>query len=129
MWENTFILNNKSNEYDKIIQIIAKNKIYNEFLEYLKNQWFQYFKKNDLLDYQNVSKSFRSNSFIENYNGRIKRLLGNKKTIQWPKFLSFIISEEAHYKELLKTSDNIRKIKIKKIKRMSIKIILLKIIY
>ena len=61
-----FILNNKNNEFDKIIQTIAKNKNYNEFLEYLKNQWFQYFKKNDLLDYQNVSKSFRSNSFIEN---------------------------------------------------------------
>ena len=76
-----FILNNKNNEFDKIIQTIAKNKNYNEFLEYLKNQWFQYFKKNDLLDYQNVSKNFRSNSFIENYNGRIKRLLSNKKTI------------------------------------------------
>ena len=52
-----FILNNKNNEFDKIIGTIAKNKNYNEFLEYLKNQWFQYFKKNDLLDYQNVGKS------------------------------------------------------------------------
>ena len=36
-----FVLNNKNNEFDKIIQTIAKNNNYNEFLEYLKNQWFQ----------------------------------------------------------------------------------------
>ena len=38
---------------------------------------------NILLDITNISKSFISNSFIENYNGRIKRLLGKKRLIQW----------------------------------------------
>ena len=40
-----FILNNKNNEFDKIIKTIEKNELYSDFLNYLKNQWFQYLKK------------------------------------------------------------------------------------
>ena len=44
--------------------------------------------------------------FIENYNGRIKRLLGNKRLIQWPILLPFLMNEEEYYREILNIKDN-----------------------
>ena len=54
-----------------------KNKVgYNEFSVYLEDELSQSIKYNGILDYHTVSKSFRSNSYIENYNRRIKHILG-----------------------------------------------------
>ena len=36
----------------------------------------QIFKKNNLLDYSYVSPSYLTNNLLENYNGRIKKILG-----------------------------------------------------
>ncbi len=39
------------------------------------------------------------------YNGRIKRILGNKRLIKWTNLLSFLIKEEAYYRDILIIKD------------------------
>ena len=57
-----------------------------------------------MLDYTGLPKEVRSNSYIENYNRRIKLRLSkflygkNKCKISWPLFLYFIINEEDIYR-------------------------------
>ena len=48
-----------------------KDNIYNNFKSYFKKEWEKFF-KNGILNYAFASKEQRSNSFIENYNKRIK---------------------------------------------------------
>ena len=60
----------------------------------------------------------KSNNYYETLT-KIKNLITcknkfNKRTKQRPKFLSFLINEEAYHKEILKSSDNMSKIKILK---------------
>ena len=86
------------------------NKKNKEFLDYFKNQWERYF-LNNMLNYSSVNKSIRSNSYIENYNRRIKLKLSkflygkNKCLITWPLFLFFIINEENEYKHEIYNSE------------------------
>ena len=47
-----------------------------ELSHFLEEEWSKYIKINGILDYHRVSKAFRSNSFIENYNRRVKEILG-----------------------------------------------------
>ena len=73
-----------------------------EFIDYFRNQWEPYF-LNDMLNYNNISKNIRSNSYIENYNRRLKLKLSkflygkNKCLVTWPLLLYFIINEENEY--------------------------------
>ena len=76
----------------------------------------QIFKKNNLLDYSCVSRSYLKNNLLENYNGRIKKLLGNKHLIQYSKLISFLKDEDEHYKIILKDYDETKKSKILKIR-------------
>ena len=75
-----------------------------DFINYFRKQWFKYF-KNGTLIYNNLNKKFRSNSYIENYNRRIKLklskfLYGKSKTkITWPIFHYFILEEEGEYRK------------------------------
>ena len=75
-----------------------------QFINYFINQWVKYF-KNGSLNYKKLNKSFRSNSYIENYNRRIKLklskyLYGKSKTkISWPLFHHFILQEEEEYRK------------------------------
>ena len=89
---------------NNIINIIcekysSKNKELNDYINYFKKEWFPYF-ESGLLDYSEINKEFRTNSYIENYNRRIKLklskyLLGkNKCKITWPLFNYFIKEEE-----------------------------------
>ena len=89
---------------NNIINIIcekysSKNKELNDYINYFKKEWFPYF-ESGLLDYSEINKEFRSNSYIENYNRGIKLklskyLLGkNKCKITWPLFNYFIKEEE-----------------------------------
>ena len=79
------------------------NKKYIEFMDYINSQWGKYF-RNGMLNYSNTTKNIRSNSYIENYNRRIKLKLSNylygknKCLISWPLFLYFIINEEKEYR-------------------------------
>ena len=106
-----FSLNKDSAIFENIIKEISKTENYKEFADYFRTQWNKYLKKNNLLDYSCVSRSFRTNSLLENYNGRIKKILGNKGLIQWPKLISFFLDEEDHYKKVLTNWDNKRKSK------------------
>ena len=77
-----------------------------KYKKYFLSTWLQYF-QNTLLNYIYINRIQRTNSYIENYNHRIRIILGpfyNKigiSIIRWPLFLSFIIEEEHFYKTLL----------------------------
>lgn len=57
-------------------------KLINNFFNYFNETWDLFF-KNKMLDYNGLKKFQRSNSFIENYNKRIKEKLG--------KYINFFI--------------------------------------
>ena len=72
------------------------------------------------LDYRKIDKKYRSNSYIENYNKRIKQklssyLFGKSKTkISWPLFNHFIVQEENDYRlENIEEECQIEKLKFK----------------
>ena len=66
---------------DKIITNITNDKnmdIYSNYLEnYFKIYKFKYFADNSL-NYDAIPRDYRTNNFIENYNGYIKKKLGKK---------------------------------------------------
>ena len=60
------------NIIDKIRnEYLEKFPIYDEFMNYFYDNWLIYF-KNGMLNYRKIEKKYRSNSYIENYNRRIK---------------------------------------------------------
>ena len=77
--------------------------------------------KNGMLDYSQISKSQRNNSYIENYNRRIKLKLSNflygknKCKISWPLFLYFITHEEDEIKKENINIDNSIEIKVENV--------------
>ena len=58
---------------------------------FLKNH-LEYFKDGSL-NYTNIPKDCRSNSFLENYNGYIKEKLGKHRLVNWVNFIEFIKQE------------------------------------
>ena len=97
---------------------ITKNKEFTDFVNYFKKEWFQYYEIG-MLDYSNIKKDYRFNSYIENYNRRIKLklskyLLGkNKYKITWPLFIYFIKEEENDIKnEIINYEKQIHKKKL-----------------
>ena len=103
-----------------------------EYLNYFENQWYPYFTKGNL-DYHYLSKELRSNSYIENYNRRIKLKLckflfgKNHCLITWPLFLYFMKEEESDYR--METYNNekgliVHNKKVKKLKKIKKKKIL-----
>ena len=122
-YQNNKILDDIKLNYSK------KNSLYEDYLIYFENQWLQYF-HNGMLNYQFLSKEQRSNSYIENYNRRIKLKLSkflygkNKCKITWPLFLYFIKQEEEDYRTDIYNKEKELTIKYKKIKKFKkIKII------
>ena len=61
-------------EYDRLIQEYPKytNFIKNYFIK--KREYFS----NQSLNYHNIPNDYRTNIFLENYNGYIKKKLGKK---------------------------------------------------
>ena len=101
---------------------------YKEFYEYFNNQWKPYF-ENGMLNYIYLNKEQRSNSYIENYNRRIKLKLSkylygkNHCKISWPLFLYFIKKEEEDYRNEIFGNEKelvIKHKKVKKFKRIKI---------
>ena len=76
---------------------------YIEYRHYFEKYWKKFFLEG-MLDYTKIKKEYRSNSYIENYNKRIKLklseyLFGKSKTkISWPLFNYFIKEEEHDYR-------------------------------
>ena len=84
-YKNYSIFNEIKNKY------ISKGDNIKTYIEYVENQWIQYF-RNGMLNYHYLTKEQRSNSYIENYNRKIKLKLSkflygkNKCKVTWPLF-------------------------------------------
>ena len=126
-----FIYFNNPNCFDEIFNQYKKLYINNEdiikliknFEKYFKDTWIIFF-KNNMLNYNTLKKFQRCNSYIENYNKKIKEKLGKYNNllilsyigpylgyrgfsvVPWPIFLTFIINEENYYKNLLFETDS-----------------------
>lgn len=71
--------------FNELVQNILKkfpnyNNIINNYFVKNKKEYFE----NGSLNYCNFPKDSTSNSFIENFNKRIKDILGKKKNVKWP---------------------------------------------
>ena len=98
--------------YKSDVSIIKKNcddiiEKYPEYYNYITNYFLsskmKYFEDNSL-NYFDVPKDCRSNSFLENYNGYIKEKLGKKRQVNWVNFLNFIKDESKRSIEKLLNS-------------------------
>ena len=65
-----------------------------KLISYYKNCWFDRL-ESGAIDYSNVEDEFRANSVLEQYNCHVKDCL--PRCSSWPKFLQFLVEEEADY--------------------------------
>lgn len=79
---------------------------YNKFKRYFMKIWIKYF-NNSNLNCIYLDKIQHSNSYLENYNHRIKEILRpflnsrGKSVIPWPLFMIFSKNEEGYYHNLI----------------------------
>ena len=66
----------------------------------LKKNGKKYF-LNKMLYYSFNEKEIRTNNFLENYNGQIKKRLEGKKLLNWSEYIIFLLNEEKKYKDIL----------------------------
>ena len=118
LYKAPFIFAKDKNYPNTICEIyLKKYDILENFINYFRTQWFKYY-ENGMLDYSSLSKYQRSNSYIENYNRRIKLRLSkflfgkNKCKISWPLFFYFILHEEEDVKKENYNIENSLEIKI-----------------
>ena len=77
---------------DKLEEIKVNYPIYTNYIEnYFIKFKYKYF-VNVNLNYDLIPKDIRSNSFLENYNRYIKKMLGDTNECQWINFIHFIKS-------------------------------------
>ena len=118
----------KSNNIIKDLRSRVENweSTYSDYLDYFQNQWLPYF-YNGMLNYIYLDKEQRSNSYIENYNRRIKLKLSkylygkNHCKISWPLFLFFIKKEEEDSRmQIYETEKDlvIKGVKVRKFKKV-----------
>ena len=105
LYEAPFKYNSNKNFLYGILHTFEKTHSFlNEYIAHYKKQQFRFF-ENGMLDYTNITKNQSSNSYIENYNRRIKLNLSkylygkSKCEISQPLFLYFIKTEEKEAKE------------------------------
>ena len=110
LFHNNNIISNIFDNYEKIFN---NNNIiiFNKYKKYFKSTWLDYFNDGSLI-YIFINKVQRCNSYIQNYNLRIRGILNSFTNkiciwvILWPAFLSVIKEEENFYKNLLLKLDN-----------------------
>ena len=96
------ILDYIKNKYTNIKPKNISEK-YLTFINYFENQWLEYI-DNGYINYFNLKKEYRSNSYLENYNRNIKLklseyLLGkNQCKLNWPLIIQFLRNEEEFYR-------------------------------
>ena len=90
----------------RINSLIKKYPLYENYINnYFKVNKYEYFE--DLsLDYNRIPIDFRTNNYLENYNGYIKKQLGKNRIINWVNFIHFIKSESSPSIERLMNSGN-----------------------
>ena len=104
---NNNIINEIFDKYSYKYSDKDDNIKYENFKSYFIKTWNKYF-INGSLNYIYLNKKQRSNSYLENYNKRIKQILGlflsekGKTVIPWPLLLTFIKNEEHYYSGLIK---------------------------
>ena len=101
---NINIIDNQLND------IKCKYPKYSNFINnYFIPNKLEYFKNNSL-NYNSIPKECRTNNYLENYNGYIKKRLGTKRIINWMNFISFIKSESVNsLKKLFNNNEEIFK--------------------
>ena len=67
---------------------------HSKLVSYYKNSWLPRL-QDGLIDYSSIEDEYRANSVLESYNCHVKDSLARSST--WPKFLEFLLSEEASY--------------------------------
>ena len=89
----------------KLNKIIKKFPLYENYINnYFKVNKYEYFE--DLsLDYNRIPIDFRTNNYLENYNGYIKNQLGKNRIINWVNFIYFIKLESRRSIEKLTNTD------------------------
>ena len=96
------ILDDIKNKYTNIKPKNISEK-YLTFINYFDKQWLEYL-DNGYINYFNLKKEYRSNSYLENYNRNIKLklsdyLLGkNQCKLNWPLIIQFLRNEEEFYR-------------------------------
>ena len=90
---------------------VEKNEKMSKFIEFFKCQWFQFF-KNGKLDYSTLTKSQRSNSYIESYNRKISSFIEYYKN-QWFKYFSNSMLYYSTISKSLRSNSYIENYKIK----------------
>ena len=105
LYKAPFIFSRDKNYINAIYEsFLKKYDFLDTFIGYYKSHWYKYL-ENGMQDYSIITKMQRSNSYIENYNRRIKLKLSkflfgkNKCKISWPLFLYFITKEEDDIKK------------------------------
>ena len=69
------------------------------------------------MNYHNIPREYRTNKFLENYNGFIKAQLGKKRIINWINFLNFLKNESKSSIDKLLLNANYNKAFIEKSKK------------
>lgn len=59
-----------------------------------------------MLNYKNISKEIRTKNFLQNYNGKLKLKLKDKKLLNWKEYVDLLIGEENFYKFKLINYEN-----------------------
>ena len=110
-----FIYKGNIDIVNKILEHIKVKFVqYNNFIDnYFIPNKIQYFIDNSL-NYSIIPDDCRTNNFLENYNGYLKKSLGKQRIINWVNFLNFIKNESSRsYEKLF----NNKEYKIKYIKK------------
>jgi len=89
----------------RINSLIKKYPLYENYINnYFKVNKYDYFE--DLsLDYNRIPHDCRTNNYLENYNGYIKKQLGKNRIINWVNFIHFIKLESRRSIEKLTNTD------------------------
>ena len=100
-------------------------KNFKRFEKYIYDTWIYYI-NNWSLNYIFINKKQRTNSYLENYNRRLKDILGpslnrrGKTIIPWPLLLVFLKNEEKYFRNRIKYKLTEEPKKIDKIKFITI---------
>lgn len=77
-----------------ILEKYYSNTKAKDLVTYYKDNWLGKLIEG-LIDYSSVDDDIRTNSLLEQYHSHIKNLI--PRTPSWPKFVEFLINEEADY--------------------------------
>ena len=76
--------------------------ILDEFIDYFKFQWLEYFNK-DILNLNGIYIKFRSNNCLENFNRQLKRYSLSKRQLNLVNYVDILINESIDHEEYIIT--------------------------